>query len=152
MNKASQKYWNDFWSARGKEKPPSVTAWQFGAVPDELAQLVVDGVKTATCSGLIFYELENEPLPAVDDYSIILNSNEEPVAIIRTSQVDQMPMNEVPEEFAIAEGEGDRTYRYWKEAHECFFRKELSEVGLAYTEDMMLVCERFELVDVKNKL
>lgn len=149
MNEASQTYWNDFWSNRGVEQPLSVNAWQFGETPDYLAKLVIDGVKTATCSGLVFYELEKEPLPAVDDYSIILSSNDEPLAIIRTSQVDLMPMNEVPEEFAIAEGEGDRTYRYWKEAHERFFKKELSEVGLEYTEDMMLVCERFELVDVK---
>ncbi|KIL51695.1 RNA-binding protein [Jeotgalibacillus alimentarius] len=150
MNEQSKKYWEVFWQNQGKAKPSSVTAWQFGAVPDQLAQLVIDGVKTATCSGLIFYELENEPLPAVDDYSIVLSSKDEPLAIIRTAQVDIMPMNEVPEEFAIAEGEGDRTYRYWKEAHERFFKKELSEVGLEYTEDMMLVCERFELVDVKN--
>ncbi|WP_404408072.1 ASCH domain-containing protein [Jeotgalibacillus malaysiensis] len=151
MNAASMKYWNDFWIAQCKKQPSSVTAWQFGETPDYLAKLVIDGIKTATCSGLIFYELENEPLPAVDDYSIILSSKDEPLAIIRTSQVDLMPMNEVPEEFAIAEGEGDRTYSYWKEAHERFFRKELSEVGLAYTEDIMLVCERFELVYVRNK-
>ncbi|MFB1083010.1 ASCH domain-containing protein [Jeotgalibacillus sp. JSM ZJ347] len=150
MNEASQKYWTEFWNTQGKEQPASVTAWQFGAVPDQLAQLVIDGVKTATCSGLVFYELENEPLPAVDDYSIILSSKDEPLAIIRTSQVEQMPMNEVPEEFAIAEGEGDRTYRYWKEAHERFFKKELNEIGLEFTEDMMLVCERFELVDVNK--
>lgn len=150
MNEKSKKYWEEYWRAQGKDKPSSVTAWQFGDDPNYLAQLVIGGVKTATCSGLIFYELEHEPLPAVDDYSIILSSKDEPLAIIRTSQVDIMPMNEVPEEFAIAEGEGDRTYRYWKEAHERFFKKELSEVGLEYTEDMMLVCERFELVDVKN--
>ncbi|MNL80589.1 ASCH domain protein [compost metagenome] len=61
-----------------------------------------------------------------------------------------MPMNEVPEAFAIAEGEGDRTYQYWRDAHEKFFTIELSEAGLEYSEDMMLVCERFELVNVKK--
>lgn len=61
-----------------------------------------------------------------------------------------MPMNEVPEDFAIAEGEGDRTYRYWKEAHEKFFTEALKSVGLEFSEDMMLVCERFELIDIKK--
>ncbi|MEI5908932.1 ASCH domain-containing protein [Bacillus spongiae] len=151
MNEESQKYWDEFWEARGEEKPTLVSAWQFGANPDELAQLVIDGVKTATCSGHIFYEMDNEPLPSVEEYSIILNSKDEPVAIIKIVDVSIMPMNEVPEEFAIAEGEGDRTYQYWKEVHEQFFTEELRSVGRSFSEDMMLVCERFALVDVKNK-
>lgn len=150
MNQAAQIYWNEFWKSQGQEKPKSVSAWQFGASPDQLAQLVIDGVKTATCSGLIFYEMESEPLPSVGDYSVILNSKDEPAAIIKTTDVKIMPMNEVPEEFAIAEGEGDRTYQYWKETHENFFTKELAKVGLEFSEDMLLVCERFKLIDVKK--
>jgi uncharacterized protein YhfF len=71
MNQAAQMYWNEFW--KGQEIPQSVSAWQFGANPDYLAQLVINGIKTATCSGHIFFEIENEPLPSVGDYSIILN-------------------------------------------------------------------------------
>lgn len=74
MNQLAQKYWDEYWM--NGEKPKSVSAWQFGASPDDLAQLVIDGVKTATCSGHIFYELENEPLPTINDYSIILNSRD----------------------------------------------------------------------------
>ncbi|USB31700.1 ASCH domain-containing protein [Paenibacillus sp. YPG26] len=150
MNEASQQYWNDYWNSLDQCKPAKVSAWQFGASPDHLAQLVINGVKTATCSGLVFYEIENEPLPSIEDYSIILSSKDEPLAIIKTTDVTLMPMNEVPEEFAIAEGEGDRTYSYWRQAHEQFFTRELSRIGLEYSEEMMLVCERFELVDVNR--
>lgn len=146
MNQAAQTCWNQFW--QGKEKPTSVSAWQFGDDPDYLAQLVMNGVKTATCSAYIFYELDNEQLPTTEDYSIILNCHDEPVAIIKTTEVTIQRMNEVSEEFAIAEGEGDRTYRYWKETHEKFFKQALKEIGRAFSEDLMLVCERFELVDV----
>lgn len=148
MNQAALKYWNEYWGTQ--EKPKSVSAWQFGATPDYLAQLVVDGIKTATCSGHLFYELENEPLPTTEDYSVILNSKDQPVAIIKTIEVTLTPMNEVTEAFAIAEGEGDRTYQYWWDAHEEFFRGELSTIGREFTEDLLLVCERFELIDVKN--
>ena len=148
MNQATQTYWNEFWGTQ--EKPQSVSAWQFGASPNYLAQLVVDGIKTATCSGHIFYELENEPLPTINDYSVVLNSDDQPVAIIKTIEVTVTPMNEVPEEFAIAEGEGDRSYRYWWDAHESFFKEALDEVGREFSEDMLLVCERFELIDVIN--
>lgn len=148
MNTEAQKYWDSFW--RGKEKPRTVSAWQFGGRPDELAQLVVDGVKSATCSGHIFYELEEEPLPRVDDYSIVLTSQDMPVCIVRTSEVTITPMNKVSVAFAYAEGEGDRSYDYWKNVHVQFFTSALSEVGLEFSEDMLLVCERLELIDVKK--
>jgi uncharacterized protein YhfF len=61
MNQASLNYWNSYW--KEQEKPERVTAWQFGGNPDYLAQLVIDGVKKATCSGYAFYEVENEPFP-----------------------------------------------------------------------------------------
>lgn len=149
MNHEAQFYWDKYWQHKDQEKPKKVSAWQFGADPDDLAQLVIDGVKTATCSGFVFYEIEQEPLPSIDDYSIILNSQDKPVAIIKTVDVRLIPMNEVPEEFARAEGEGDRTYRYWKEAHVQFFTEALRSLELEFSEDMMLVCERFELIDVK---
>lgn len=146
MNQAAEKYWKEYWNS--KEKPTSVSAWQFGDDPDHLAQLVIDGVKTATCSGLVFYEIEDEPLPAVGDYGIVLNSRDEPVAIIQTIDVQVMPMNEVSEDFAIAEGDG--TYRNWWDIHERFFTEELKNHGLEFSAEMPLVCERFRLVDVKN--
>ena len=149
MNQKAELYWNEFWEKKGAEMPKSVSAWQFGADPDQLAQLVIDGIKTATCSGHVFYEEENEPLPSVGDYSIILSSEDIPLAIIRTVNVEKLPMNEVSEEFAIAEGEGDGTYTYWWNAHEHFFKEELHKIGHTFKEDMLLVCERFELIHVK---
>ena len=150
MNDRSKIYWDKYWADQLQQAPQKVTAWQFGAQPDYLAQQVINGMKTATCSGHIFYELENELLPMVDDYSVVLNSSDEPVAIIRTSSVAIVPMNEVPESFSRAEGEGDLSHAYWYRAHEEFFTKALKEHGLSFSDDMLLVCERFEVIDVKK--
>jgi len=151
MNKEAQLYWDAFWE--GKEKPKSVIAEQFGfdEIADELAQLIIDGKKTATCSAHVLYELENEPLPAVDRYSIVLNSKNSPVAIIRTKEVKLIKMNEVPESLALEEGEGDLTYEYWWNGHEKIFTLELKEHGLDFSDDMLLVFERFELINVKGE-
>ncbi|WP_370017092.1 ASCH domain-containing protein [Peribacillus sp. B2I2] len=149
MNVKAELYWNEFWQGKDEGQPKSVSAWQFGADPDLLAQLVIEGKKTATCSGYVFYEEENEPLPSVGDYSIILSSGDVPLAIIQTVKVDISPMNEVSEEFAMAEGEGDGTYTYWWDAHENFFKEALDKIGHTFKEDMLLVCERFELIHVK---
>ena len=147
MNEKALAYWEEYW--RGAEMPGSIDAGMFGDTPNELAELVIAGVKTATCSGFIFYELDNVPLPKTDDYFIIMNSEEYPVAIIKTVEVSLIPMDKVTEEFAVAEGDG--SYEDWKSIHKIFFTGELQKVGLEFSEDMILVCERFTLIDIKEK-
>lgn len=87
------------------EIPKTVSAWKFGDTANRLAKQVVDGTKTATCSAYLFYELKNVPLPTTEDYSVILDYDENPVAIVKTIEVTIVPMNEITEEFAIAEGD-----------------------------------------------
>jgi uncharacterized protein YhfF len=138
MNRACENYWSHFW--QDTKHPVSVSAWQFGGDPDQLAHLVVEGIKTATCSAYMFYELEHEAVPMVGEYSIILNSHDKPVCIIKTIEVAMIPMNQVSEQHAREEGEGDRTYDYWWRVHQDFFTKELSSIGQPFKEDMLLVC------------
>ena len=70
-------------------------SWAFGEAPDKLAELVVQGIKTATCSAYDLYLINNEPLPKAGDYSIILNSNGEAVCIIKTIKVYVTDYNQV---------------------------------------------------------
>ncbi|MED4041254.1 ASCH domain-containing protein [Niallia taxi] len=119
-------------------------AFQFGASADWLAELVVTGKKKATTSGLVFYEMEKEATPTVGEYYIVLNGMENPVVVIEIESVQVVPMNEVTEEFALAEGEGD--YLFWWNAHEKFFTELLKEYDIAFSPNMLVVCERFKKV------
>ncbi len=121
-------------------------AWAFGGAPDKLAALVKAGVKTATCSALCFYEIENEPLPRAGEYSVILDAAGGAVCVIRTVKVYITAFREVTPEHAYKEGEGDRSLAYWRAVHEEFFTEELGSAGLRFSEDMLLVCEEFEVV------
>ena len=56
-------------------------AWQFGSDPDELADLVRKGIKTATCSSYELYLKTGEPVPKAGDCSIVLDSRDEAVCI-----------------------------------------------------------------------
>ncbi len=143
MNKVQQ-FWDDFCKTNNLVGKQYKEAFQFGASADWLAKLVVEGKKTATTSGYIFYELENETLPKVGEYNIVLSGQEEPVAVIQIESVEVVPMNEVTEEYALAEGEGD--YQFWWEAHEKFFRGLLNEYNREFSSDMLVVCERFKNV------
>ena len=120
--------------------------WAYGDAPDTLAELTRTGVKTATASAGPLYGLEGEPLPRAGEYSVILDSREEAVCVIRTTRVYTVPFDQVSAEQAFREGEGGRTLDYWRKVHEDFFRKELSEAGLAFSPSMPVVCEEFEVV------
>ena len=48
--------------------------------------------------------------------------------VIRTSLVEVVAFADVGEEFAAAEGEGDGSLEYWREAHRAAFGRELAGV------------------------
>ncbi len=120
--------------------------WAFGTSADSLAHLVVIGEKTATSSAYPLYELENEPLPVAGTYSVLLDSNNHAVCIIKTTKVSVVPFNEVTAEHAHKEGEGDKSLDFWRDVHKKFFTKCLGKAGLKFTIDMKVVCEEFEVI------
>ena len=121
-------------------------AWSFGEAPDKLADLVLQGIKTATCSAYDLYQINTEPLPQAGDYSVILNSSEEAVCIIKTIKVYVTEFKNVSEEHAFKEGEGDRSLEYWRKVHESFLTNELASVHKEFDENTKVVCEEFEVV------
>ena len=121
-------------------------AWAFGMEAGLLAHLVAIGEKTATASAYPLYEVDGEPLPKVGEYSVILDERKNAVCIIQTKKVLIVPFNEVTEEQAYKEGEGDKSLKYWREVHEEFFTECMEEASLEFTQDMKVVCEEFEVV------
>lgn len=126
-------------------QPP---AWSFGGTPEEadvLLQLVRDGTKTATAGALWDYEAAEEPLPSVGNLAIVLDGAGEPRALIVTRAVDVVPFDQVSEEFARLEGEGDRSLEHWRREHERFFT-ESAVHDKGFSPQMPVVCEVFELI------
>jgi uncharacterized protein YhfF len=130
MEASVLKFWRDYVKSLPaglyRQKMPA-DVFAFGdsrELADRLAMLVLEGVKTATCSALWTYEDEQKPPPQKGDHSVVLDGNGVPVAVIETIEVFVVPFNEVPERFAYDEGEGDRSLAYWREAHrKCFSRQ-----------------------------
>lgn len=120
--------------------------WAFGDSPDKLAGLVHRGIKRATCSAYPLYAADGEPIPKEGDLSVIENSQGYAVALIRTDRVTVCRFSEVGEEFAEAEGEGDRSLAYWRKVHREFFTRELAGRGMTFDEDLTLVCEEFSVL------
>lgn len=140
-------FWKRFQEAAGEtaEAPRMVDA--FGDSPemhDELLALVLNGTKKATASLARWYT--EDELPRVGDLALITDGSGKPRCVIRTTQVDIIPVREVDADFAYAEGEGDRSHEYWITEHRKFWQREAAREGFEYSDDLDVVCERFELV------
>jgi uncharacterized protein YhfF len=123
-------------------------AWSFGATPeqaDALLALVLTGTKTATSSALWDYEAADEALPVPGTMGIILDGAGRPRALVATTAVTVVPFEEVDEEHAWLEGEGDRSLAHWRAVHERFFT-EHAEHEQGFDPTMPVVLERFELL------
>ncbi|MBO0474514.1 hypothetical protein IGL98_003159 [Enterococcus sp. DIV0840] len=150
MNQSVIDLWTQFQNQHGIMHD-EYEAWAFGNSPemaDELLVHVIKGEKTGTSSLHLLYELglEEEKLPEVGNYSVLLDGNDQAQAIICTKVVDIIPYSQTSEVHGYLEGEGDRTLKYWRSVHQPFFEQELEAYGLTFSEDMLIVYELFELV------
>lgn len=82
---------------------------------------------------------------------MILDGNENTVVVIQIIFVEIVRFNEVGEEHAYLEGEGDRTLRYWRKVHEEFFTKELEMVDQSFHEKMPVYVSGLRLF-IKKKV
>ena len=123
------------------EQYRSLRSFAFGDGPDladELLDLVIRGVKTATCS------TEDEPnTSAPGERWIVLDGRGQPRCVIESTEITYRRFGEVDAAFAYEEGEGDRSLAYWREAHRNYFGRQGR-----FRDDMMLMCERFRLVEI----
>ena len=110
------------------------------------AQLILKGEKKASCSLEYWYSHEGEIMPVVGHLQVVTDWHGEPVCIVELTSVSLCRYNQVTAEFAAAEGEGDKTLEWWREAHWNFFSRECEELKITPNEDMMLVLERFKVV------
>ena len=147
-NESAKELWESF-QQQISNLPEQYDVWAFGdskELADQLASLVLAGLKTATCSLKRMYDMEGFDLPKVGAYSVILDGDGLAVGIIQNIETFVFPFDEVTEDIVIAEGGGDRTVDYWTEAHKEFFKRECQSAGESFSTKMDVVFERFELV------
>lgn len=112
----------------------------------ELRQKLVDSVlrgdKTATAGLRADCEPHtDDPLPQIGDRYVLLGFEDEPVAVVETTEVRVVRAADVDLAFALDEGEGFETVADWRHAHEQFWADE----GIG--DDTLIVAERFRVVE-----
>lgn len=85
-------------------------------------------------------------MPKVGSLHIVTSWEGIPTSIIEVTSVIEKNFDEVDAGFAAAEGEGDRSLRWWKDVHRNYFFRECEKEGIQYSEEMPLVLECFKVV------
>jgi uncharacterized protein YhfF len=97
------------------------------------------GHKTATTS----YPVPNPIHWGVNDLSVGLDENGEPAFVMRTTYLEEMNFEDVPDSFAVDEGEG--TAQEWREGHvEYYNREKNGAFGVGAGKRVLI--ERFEII------
>jgi uncharacterized protein YhfF len=148
MNEQAITYWNELKHRHHISEQAFVRAYRFAETPNELAQLVIDGIKTASSNTNHFFEQPNRHMPQIGDYNIILNKEFRPVCCIQITAVKTCMYEEVDEAFAIAEGDG--SYENWDAIHTDYFSEQLAAANLVFHRQTLLLCQSFQLIDSKN--
>lgn len=144
------KFWNDFTTKFPEYKHHSIPVSDHFCNDkintDICAELVLKGVKKASCGLKIMYDLKKEFFPEINQLTIITNWDQQPICVVKTIDLSFRKFKDIDAEWAESEGEGDQSLEQWKETHRDYFQKQLDELGLMFTENVELICERFEVI------
>jgi uncharacterized protein YhfF len=121
-----------------------------GESRDTILSFLLDGNKRATAGTLEWdYVAENEPIETVGEQLAVLDNHNQHIATIQVNRVEIKRFADVPDEFALAEAEGDLSGDDFRESHYAFWTKNGSPV----TDDTEIVLVYFDLIeDLRNSL
>jgi uncharacterized protein YhfF len=136
---------------------PQLGRWGFaepGPLRDKLTGLALAGAKTATAGLLREYEADGSALPEVGERSLLVDSEEKPVALVETLDVRVVRLVDVDDRHAIDEGEGYANAAEFRVSHEQYWnghldklREQLGDAEFALADDTFVVLERFRVVE-----
>jgi len=113
---------------------------------NHLAQLTKMGVKKATTSLVKLYALEQEPIPKEKELHIITDFYGNAVCIIEAKKVEKIPFNQVSEEHAKIEGEGDGSLSYWRDVHAKIYIEDAKTFNFEFSEDDLVFFMIFDVI------
>ena len=143
--------WNDYTKSNPEFKNDDMPeSWYFHNNKEDanrLAKLIINKKKKAGSGLYAWYKDANADLPKTGTKHIITNFDGKAKAIIEIKSVDTIPFNQISKAYAeIDMGTTIEPLKKWKKAHWDFFTSTMQDSGEKPTEDMLVVCEIFEVI------
>ena len=114
-----------------------------GPSREKLVNLILHGQKRATAGLLIGdYESEGEPIEHVGELLAIVDNDGKHVGTMKVTRVEVMRFADVPDEFALAEAEGDMNAADFRASHLAYWTR----IGETVTDDTLIVTVYFDLM------
>ena len=107
-----------------------------------LVDLIVNGNKRATAGLLADYAKESEPIESVGECLAMIDNSDQHIATLRVSRVEVSRFIDVPDEFPLAEAEGDLNAADFRQSHSDYW----SNFGETITAETQIVQVYFELL------
>lgn len=151
IDKTVYEMWNNFTESNPEYKNTEMPeSWYFHNNKEDanrLTQLVVNGKKRAGSGLYAWYKDADADLPKIGAKHIITDFDGKAQAIIEIKKVDTIPFNKISRLYAEMDmGTNIEPLKKWKKAHWDFFTSALKENNQQPTEEMLVVCERFETI------
>jgi uncharacterized protein YhfF len=113
-----------------------------GESRSKLITFILDGNKRATAGLLWEYEKDDEPLETVGEKLAIVDNDGRHVATLQVTGVEVTAFSQVPDEFALAEAEGDLDGNDFRQSHFTIWSKR----GLDIVDDTKIVLVYFAVI------
>ena len=114
-----------------------------GPSREKLVNLILHGQKRATAGLLIGdYESEGEPIEHVGELLAIVDNDGQHVGTMKVTRAEILRFADVPDEFALAEAEGDMNAADFRASHLAYWTR----VGETVTDDTLIVTVYFDLL------
>ena len=113
-----------------------------GELRTKLVDLVINGNKRATAGALDWDYEPGESIEVVGEKFAVVDNENQPVATIQITRVEICRFADVPDEFALAEAEGDLTGDDFRKSHFKFW----TDCGYAIDDDSKIVLAYFDLI------
>ena len=114
-----------------------------GASREKLVNLILHGQKRATAGLLVGdYESEGEPIEDVGELLAIIDNDGKHVGTMKVTRVEVLRFADVPDEFALAEAEGDMNASDFRASQLAYWTR----VGETVTDDTLIVTVYFDLM------
>ena len=113
-----------------------------GALRDRLVDLVLHGQKRATAGLLFEYEAESEPIEHVGEHLAMVDNDDQHVGTLEVTRVEVVRFANVPDDFALAEAEGDLDASDFRDSHLAYWTR----TGHTVNDDTPIVTIYFDLL------